>query len=303
MVDWNDLRHFLAVARFGSTLAAARALKVSQATVSRRVTLLEEALGIALFARQPSGYVLTARGAALVPLAEAVEEAVERFGDAVAAETRRLSGKVRLTTVESAANAWVIPAIARLHQANPEIEVEIVTSDRNLDLARGEADVAIRFGARPTEDMLVVRQIAELQECIYASRELVTRLGRPVDLAGIAAYPLVAEIEPDGWQSRWIAEHVPEARIVHRVSSLSGIIASIRAGIGAAALPCIMGDELKGLVRLLPPIEALTTPCWLVTTDLARRQPHIRALIDVVVAQVSRSLLRARTESSEALTA
>jgi DNA-binding transcriptional LysR family regulator len=301
MFEWNDLRHFLAVARSGSTMAASKRLKVSQATVSRRLTELEAQLGVALFVRRPSGYELSPRGQALLPLAEEVETAVERFGNAVEAETRRLSGRVRLTTVESAANAWVIPALASLRQRHPDIEVEVITSDANLDLARGEADVAVRFGNRPTQESLIVRQLVDLHECIYASRELVTSLGRPADYAGIAAYPLVGELDSAGRISRWFAGNVPDGRFVHRVSTISGVLAAVRAGLGAAVLPCLMGDELKGLVRLVPPVPELATTCWLVTTDAARRQPHIRAVIDEVVAKIEARWRGA--EQSEALSA
>lgn len=284
MFDWNDLRYFLAVARSGSTLSAARSLKVSQATISRRVTLFEEQLGIELFARSPTGYALTARGEALVPMAEAVEAAVGDFAENVEAEARRISGKVRLTTVESAVNAWVIPALAKLSRSHPGIEVDIVSADRYLDLGRGEADVAVRFGPRPSEEALVARKLTDLDECLFASRELVTRLGRPSSYADVARYPLVAETtDRAGLFNSWIMANIPGAQVVHRVSSLSGIVAAAHAGLGAAILPCIMGDHLKGLVRLLPPINELAMPVWMVTTDQARRQPHIRAVIDAVV--------------------
>jgi DNA-binding transcriptional LysR family regulator len=293
MSDWDDIRYFLAVARSGSTLAAARDLRVSQATISRRVSLFEERLGIELFSRSPAGYALTARGAALVPLAEAVEAAAGGFHDAVGAESRRVSGKVRLTTIESAANAWVIPALARLAQSHPGIEVEVVTSDHFLDLARGEADVAIRFGAPPSDEALVARKLTELEECLYASREMVTRLGRPASFAEVARYPLVGDtIGQTGWFNNWIEANIPGAHVAHRVQSISGIVAAVRAGLGAAILPTIMGDDIKGLVRLLPPIKELTMQCWMVTTDQARRQPHVRAVIDAVVAVVEMQMDR-----------
>lgn len=301
MFDWNDLRFVLAVARTGSTIAASRQLGVSQATVSRRITVFEEALGIAIFVRRPSGYSLTPRGEALLPLITGVEEAVERVGHAANAESRRLSGVVKVTTVESAANAWVIPAIAALRDLHPDLQVEIIATDDNLDLAKGEADMAIRFGARPQQDVLIVRPLAELDECFYASRELATKLGRPADYAGLAAYPLVTDtVDRTGRFSRWIEVNVPGARITQRVNSMSGLLASVRAGIGAAVMPCIMGDDLRGLVRLMPPIAELSTPCWLVTTDVARRQPHVRVVIDHVVASITRSTRRAG-EVDEAL--
>lgn len=287
MFDWNDLKFFLAVARCGSTLAASRQLKVSQATVSRRITLFEEVLGVELFARHATGYALTARGEALLPLAEGVEAEVARFSAGLAAESRRLSGGVKLTTVESAVSAWVIPALAALRESHPGIEVEVIGTDTNLDLAHGEADIAIRFGNRPEGDTLIVRRLTELDETVYASRALVTRIGRPTSLADLARYPLVADgIDRASRFSGWLEREVPDGRVVQRVNSISGILASVKSGIGAALLPCIIGDDVRSLVRLMPPIPELRTDCWLATTDQARRQPHVRAVIDAVVANI-----------------
>lgn len=288
MFDWDDLRFFLAVARTGSTLAASKSLQVSQATVSRRITAFEERIGAMLFDRSPSGYTLTPRGKALMVEAELVEGSIRHLEDHLAAENRHLSGKVKLTTVESAANSWVIPALARLRDCHPDIEVELITSDAYLDIASGEADVAIRFGERPTDPALVARHLAEMEECIYTTRDLVVRLGRPSSVADVARYPLIASSQPRGRFRKWMEEVLPEARIAHRINSLSGEIAAVRAGLGAAVLPCLIGDMTKGLVRLLPPIESLRTPCWMITTDKARQQPHVRIVIDTVVDEILR---------------
>ena len=292
MLDWNDLRYFLAVARTGSTLAASKQLKVSQATVSRRVTVLEDVIGVKLFVRKPSGYSLTPRGESVLPAAESVESAILSFSDNIAAEARRLAGTVRLTTVESAANAWVIPALGLLRARYPDLRVEIITSDQNLDLFRGEADVALRFGKKPTEDALIVRHLTDMQEAFYANEELVSRLGLPTSLAEMAGYPLITSVDREGLINRWLTENLPDAEIAHRANTLSSIIVSVRSGIGASILPCLMGDDTRGLVRLLPPIAELTTPGWMVTTDAARRQPHIRAVIDFLVEQIQLWLVR-----------
>lgn len=290
MLDWNDLRYFLSVARTGSTLSASKQLKVSQSTVSRRITALEEQIGIKLFVRKPSGYDLTPRGKSVLPAAESVEAAILTFSDGVEAETRRLSGTVRLSTVESAANAWIIPAVGLLRERHPEIRMEILTSDQYVDLARGEADVAVRFGPRPTQDTLIVRHLLDMLESFYASEALVEEFGMPADYGDLAKFPLVASTDIQSITNRWINQHVADAEITQRASSISSIIASVRSGLGAAILPCMMGDDIPGLVRLLPPIEELTTPGWMVTTDQARRQPHIRAVIDLVVEQIQQSI-------------
>ncbi|QLC22421.1 LysR family transcriptional regulator [Parasphingopyxis sp. CP4] len=298
MLDWNDLRYFLSVARTGSTLAASKQMKVSQSTVSRRITAFEEDIGVKLFVRKPSGYDLTPRGESVLPAAESVEAAILSFSDGIEAESRRLAGTVRLTTVESAANAWVIPAVGLLRERYPEISVEIMTSDQYLDLARGEADIAIRFGPKPTQETLIVRHLIDMLESFYASEQLVAQIGMPEDIPDMARYPLVSSLDGESSTSRWVAERVPGATIAQRASTLSSIIASVQSGLGASILPCLMGDDIKGLVRLMPPIEELTTPGWMVTTDEARRQPHIRAVIDFVVEQIQLSLARRPTHLS-----
>lgn len=288
MFDWNDLRYFLAVARSGSTLAASKSLRVSQATVSRRVTVLEEALGTGLFVRSASGYTLTTRGCALLTLAEDVESAVRAFEQGAKTENRRLSGRVLLTTVDFAATRWIIPALARLRETHPDILVEIVTTDRVLDVSRGEADLGVRFGPKPTQESLVVRHLVDLEECFYANQELVAKFGMPCCYSDLANFPLV-DYHDDrlGEIASWVAQNVPNAKVVQRVTALSSIVAGVRAGLGAALLPTVMGDSMRGLVRLFAPIPPRSR-CWLVTTDAARRQPHVRAVIDVVADEIVR---------------
>jgi DNA-binding transcriptional LysR family regulator len=285
MFDWNDLRYFLAVARTGSTLGASKQLKVSQATVSRRISMLEEAVGTALFVRRPSGYSLTPRGESMLPAAETVEISVAAFSDGIAAEKRRLSGTVRLTTIEVAANEWIIPTLPELRVHHPDIKLDILASDAYLDLGRGEADIAIRFGSKPEQESLIVRHLLDVQETVYATAEIANRFGYLSRLTDLKNYPLVAINTPQGmyYMQRFLAEHVPDANIVNHASSLPALVASARAGLGVAILPCMMGDHASGLVRLFEPVPELKTPCWLVTTDAARRQPHIRAVMDFII--------------------
>jgi DNA-binding transcriptional LysR family regulator len=291
MFDWNDLRYFLAVARTGSTLAASRSLKVAQATVSRRITALEEALGTPLFIRSPSGYSLSARGEAMQPHAEAVEREIGALQSYVEAEGRRLSGTVRLTTVESAANVWLMPALAAFRVRHPAVVAEIIVDDRALDIARGEADIAIRFGNPPVDESLAIRRIVELHESVYVRRDMADELGMPNSYSGLVRYPFIGFSGPAiGPIDRWIEALGPDMNIVHRANTLSSVIAAVRAGMGAAVIPCLIGDTLPNLVPLFPPIEELTTPGWLVTTNAARQQPHIRALLDFIADFVRQSV-------------
>jgi DNA-binding transcriptional LysR family regulator len=144
MLDWNDLRYFLAVARDGSTLAAARALRVSQTTVARRIAALEEALGIHLFDKRQAGYALTPTGQELLSRAEQVETALSGFSEAAAAQSRNVSGTVKITTEEVYAITLLAPILTELHQLHPDIVIDLDTSQTVRDLGAGEADISLR---------------------------------------------------------------------------------------------------------------------------------------------------------------
>ncbi|HEX8443090.1 MAG TPA: LysR family transcriptional regulator [Allosphingosinicella sp.] len=144
MFDWNDLRAFLAVAETGSTLAAGRALRVSQTTVARRIAALEQALGLVLFERRQAGYLLTPGGEALLPRAEAVKAAAGVFADAVSGQARESGGTVRLTTHDIYTLTILPPILRGLHEAHPGIRIELDSSEQIRDLASGFADVALR---------------------------------------------------------------------------------------------------------------------------------------------------------------
>jgi DNA-binding transcriptional LysR family regulator len=295
MLDWNDLRYFLAVARSGSTLAASRSMKVAQATVSRRITALEEALGTTLFVRSPSGYTLSVRGQAVLAAAEQVERSIDALVNSVEAEGRRLSGTVRLTTVESAANVWLMPALAAFRAQHPAVVAEVIVDDRTLDIARGEADIAIRFGNPPQDESLVIRRIIELHESVYVRTDLADQLGLPNTYEGLLRYPIIGFSGTGvGQIAKWMKDLGPDANIVHSANTLSAVIAAVRAGMGAAVIPCLIGDTMSGLVRLFPPIAELTTPGWLVTTASARQQPHIRALLDFIADYIRQSVMQTK---------
>src|SRR5690349_19592069 len=125
MLDWNDLKYFLAVARQGSTLAAARHLRVSQTTVARRIAALEGALGFPLFDKRQAGYALTPAGVQLVERATHVEMAADAFAEAAAAEKRDTSGTVRITTQDIFAVTLLAPMLRELHELHPEIMIEL----------------------------------------------------------------------------------------------------------------------------------------------------------------------------------
>jgi DNA-binding transcriptional LysR family regulator len=191
MFDWNDLKAFLAVARGGSTLAASKALGVNQTTVARRIESLEAALGFKLFERGQTGSRLTEAGSSLIAEAEAVEQAAIRFANQAAGQMRGVSGGLRLTTNELVANTMVIPALGEFRKLHPDVQVDLVVTDRALDLENGEADLAIRTSQSLAASDLVARKICDHDMALYCSRDYAARRGVPASTEDLRDHDLI----------------------------------------------------------------------------------------------------------------
>jgi DNA-binding transcriptional LysR family regulator len=198
MFDWDLVRYFLAVARSGSTLTAATALRESQPTVARRIAALEEALGVTLFDRRRTGYSLTQEGRALLVEAEHVEASALRFWGRANANTRNLSGTIRLTTFDVFANLTLGPALQRFSRLHPDVQVEVLVTDKVLDLASGEADIAIRAGERPATGALVSRKIGETDWTPFCSRAYAEAHGHPTSLEALNGHVLIGGEDNSG---------------------------------------------------------------------------------------------------------
>src|SRR5689334_3320472 len=192
MLDWNDLKYFLAVARNGSTLAAARRLRVSQTTVARRIAALEGAIGFPLFDKKQAGYALTPIGTELFGRAEQVERSAEGFAEAAAAQSRDLSGSVKITTEEIYAITLLAPLLAELHQKHPEIRIELDTSQTVRDLGAGEADISLRSTDKVEQPAGVVgRRLCIDDWTLYCSRAYAAEHGAPRRVEELRHHPII----------------------------------------------------------------------------------------------------------------
>jgi DNA-binding transcriptional LysR family regulator len=284
MFDWNDLKYLLAVAQTGSTLSAARKLRVNQSTVQRRLTGLETALGLRLVERLPSGYRLTAAGSAMLPAAEAVATAVEAF-TRQAAEVAH-AGILRLTCPEPIAIRLAHARfVDRFHERHPGIRLQFVLADRYIDLSKGEADVALRSG--DTEGELVGRKIADSIWAIYASRDYVARNGAPQSVEDLKALPLIAFDQnlANHRLSLWLKEIAPNANYAVRSNSVLALVSGTKAGVGVAALPIALGDAEPELIRVLGPIPELTRAWRVLAHPDARQLPRVAAFFDFVASE------------------
>ena len=300
MFDWNDLKHFLAVARYGSTVAAAKALGVNQSTVHRRLDELEKRLGRRLFVRQPTGYKLTELGHEVVGYAEQVEEAVQVFKRRVAASDTDLTGTIRVTCPEVLGLRLMrSQLIERFHERYAGLRVEMIVSDKYLDLAKGDADVAFRACApRPTDPSLFGRKIAPSPWAVYASKAYVERHGRinrsdEIDRHAVIHFEASMRDHP---AARWLQSVAPNAQVIALGSGVPAALTAVKSGVGLGVLPVTLGDNESDLVRLLGPIPNLPSDIYLLIHEDMKETPRVRAFFDFIINELVavRQILDAR---------
>jgi DNA-binding transcriptional LysR family regulator len=277
---WDDLRYFLAFAHAGSMQAAAKALGVNQSTVQRRIAELEEYLGHRLVIRHLGSYRLSELGEELLPAAKDVEAAIAAFERHLAAYDKGPTGTVRVTCGSSlAARLRQTPLIDAFHARCPGLRVELIISERFLDLSKGEADIAIRLG-EPSDETLVARKIADASWAVYASRAYVERYGRPLNVEDLNRHLVIA---CDGAIANY-----PAARWLRSVAARSehwqGVMLAVKAGAGLAAMPHWQGDSSE-LVRVIDNI-GLVIPYYLVMHRDMQHTPRVRAFADFVSSEI-----------------
>jgi DNA-binding transcriptional LysR family regulator len=286
--DWNDLKHLLAVARHGSTLAAGRALGVDQSTVQRRLVELERRIGQSLVQRQPTGYRLTEFGLEMLPFAEAVERSVQAFERQLRTLGTDTAGVIRLTCPEPIVNRIMQTGLLdRFHALHPALRVQFVMSDKYIDLSQGDADVALRSGDTD-DDELVGRKIGDSVWAVYASRTYIERHGQPASIEDLARHALVGFDDTMARHriAQWLRKVAPDAPMAARSSSVLGLIYSVKAGVGVGPLPLPLGDAEPDLVRVIEPVAELSRIWRLLTTPQLRRTPRVSAFFDFIVSEI-----------------
>jgi DNA-binding transcriptional LysR family regulator len=282
MFDWNDARYFLAVAESGSTLAAARALHVSQTTVARRIAALEEALGLALFDKRRAGYVLTPAGETLIADARAVEASAAALAETAASQKRAGGGTVRLTAEESFIVGVLPPILRTLRELHPDLVIELDASEEVRDLGAGHADVAIRISKKLDSAGLVGRRVGDDLWTVYCSRAYADAHSVPRNRRELIAHPLISGGggEIGRYYGAWLRQNGLEGSIAMQHGSVTGLLSAVRSGLGLAALPCAIAELDPQLVRCLPPGNAESRQIWLLTHERLRHTPRVRIVMD-----------------------
>jgi len=277
--DWDDLRYLLAAEETGSFAAAARRLRVDQATVGRRLRALQEAIGIPLLERTPGRISLTEAGRRALHAAQEMDRAALHLDRTVQAGISEVTGLLRIAATEVVASRILAPRLAQLTSRHPGLTVELHGSNQTMSLTRREADIAVRLH-RPVEPAVAARRVGTLGFALYVSRDYLRRQGPPDatlrghDLLGYDR-SLAASSEALGW-----VDELPGARVVLRSNGAFSVLAATSAGLGVGLLPCFLADPEPDLVRALPQLR--TREIWLAVHGDLRRSARTRVGLDFV---------------------
>lgn len=294
--DWNQARAFLATAEHGSLSAAARALGQTQPTVGRQVTALEEALSVALFDRAGRGLILTDPGRELLIHLRDMGTAAERVALTATGQSQTLRGTVSVTASDVFSTRLLPRMVADLARAYPDIDVEIVSANDLRDLARREADIAIRH-VRPEDPNLTARLLGEGQGRFYAAPSYIARRGRPETRADLARHDFVGFLDPDGMSASLAGFdiHVPPQNFRYRTDSGLVMWELVRQGLGIGLMSDDLGHTTVDVDLLLPGDRAFTFPVWLVTHRELQSSRRIRLVFDHLAAAITAHLKRTGT--------
>jgi DNA-binding transcriptional LysR family regulator len=276
-VDWEDVRFFTALARHGTLAATARALKVTHATVARRLASFEATLGRPLFTRSAGGFALNAAGAAA--LAEAAQMEMAACALADRRETPgNIAGSVRITLARMLADGFLAERLAPLQARHPELDVELIATSKNLSLARREAEIALRL-ARPAAGELLARRVMTLDYGFFAAPDYAARLASGEQPAFIAFDDASEQVPEAAWARRFLTGR----RVLLRANSQLAQALAARAGRGVALLPAMLAGSLGGLVAV--PFDPLPPPreLWLLMRPDVARLARVRTVADYLI--------------------
>lgn len=275
-MEWSDIRVFLAIARTGTLMAAARQTGLSQPTMGRRLKALEASLSLTLFQRTPDGFVLTAEGESVLGHAERMEEQALAFQRELAGSGQQLEGSLRVSSSDWFGVHVLSPVLAGFLKQHPGVSVELLTDARLLNLARREADLVFRI--QPFDEPYILqRKLMHMRYALYAA------IGQPHPVAGDGEGSALVTLDSayrDFPDMAWLRRMLPKARTAFGSNNREVQARLCAAGIGLAVLPVALGDAMPGLVRVdlgeAPPGRDV----WLGYHRDLRRLARLRALVE-----------------------
>ncbi|MGJ8585550.1 MAG: LysR family transcriptional regulator [Marinosulfonomonas sp.] len=286
--DWNRARAFLVTAEEGSLSAAARALGMAQPTLGRQVDALEQELGLALFERAGRGVTLTPGGLELLEHVRAMGDAATRVSLVAAGQTDSIEGEVLIAASELYAAHILPPIVAKLRQQQPGIRLELVAANTPSDLRRREADIAIR-NFRPAEPDLIARKIADAKARLYASPNYLDRLGPPKTAYDLrqAEFISLGDTAPMIAALNGLGLNITDGNFPVTAENHLVMWAMVKAGLGIGVVDATVGDADPDVVQVLPDLEPILFPVWLVAHRDLNTSRRIRMVFDLIAEELS----------------
>ena len=287
--DWNKARAFLVTAEEGSLSAAARALGMAQPTLGRQVDGLEQELGIALFERVGRGLTLTPSGLELLEHVRDMGEAAGRVSLTALGQSQALEGTICISASETYAAVLLPPIIAKLRKMEPGIQVEIVVANHASDLRRREADIAIR-NFRPTEPDLIAKKIGDADAVLYATPDYIAKIGNPTKPYDLRHADFV-NMDHGGMMLKGLNTlglGLTEVNFPLLTESYLVMWELVRQGAAIGILDAHIGDADPVVRRVLPDLEPLVFPIWLVSHRELTTNRRIRMVYDFLAAELRR---------------
>ncbi len=293
MLDWENLKSFLAVAREGNLAAAAKRLGVNQTTMGRRLDALHLAAGAVLLNRTPSGFILTGAGERVLKHIERMESEALATERALSGQDGRLGGLVRVTAVASVATRLITPLIAGLQREHPEIAIELIVDARSLSLARREADIAVRL-APFSQNEAVVRKVGSISVGVFASERYLRDHGVPDWSNGAADHRMIAAQADavDFPEVRWFNGLAFAAKSSFITNSREAQLSACADGVGLACLPDYMTAGVVSLRALSASSRAPSRGVWLGVHPDMRKTPRVRAILNALATGIQRNAAR-----------
>jgi DNA-binding transcriptional LysR family regulator len=283
-LDWNLYASFREVMRQGSLSAAARALGLTQPTLGRHVAALEAGLGTALFTRSPQGLTPTAAALELLPRAEEMHAAAQAAARAISGGPSGETGVVRITASEIIGGVVLPPILAAFRELHPAVVIELVLTNRNEDLLRRDADIAVRM-VRPVQSALFARRIGTVAIGLYAHRRYAQAHGLPATLEALAAHPVIG-FDRDDTARRSVGEGplVTRESFALRTDSDLAQLAALRAGFGIGGCQTGIAADEPDLVPVLPDSIRFQLEMWLAMHEDLKAVVRVRLMFEHLAA-------------------
>lgn len=279
-MNWDDVRLFLSVARSGQFLSAARKLGVNHATLSRRISALEAAIGTQLFLRSTNGCELTEEGQRLLAGAERMETEMLNAQANLGRVDTAVAGTVRIGAPDGLGVSFLAPRLGRLTARYPELKIQLVPVPRSFSLSQREADIAITI-ERPEQGRLMFSKLTDYSLGLYASEAYLTEYGTPEDVDALKRHRRIGYVEDLIFSPslNYTGEIMRDWDAAFEISSATGQTEAVRSGAGIGILHNYIAGQYPELLRIMPHLT-ISRSYWTAYHESARQLVRVRTVVD-----------------------